>query len=489
MGVVGRQHCTGHCCGTKNPQGKDPCTCRRRLQRKILRGRTMPSVRKPLGIPVLDLCCPSKPSSRQGLYKWFILFLTFIVYMAYHMSRKPISVVKNSKEFLDCSNKESCESWVSKMNGTSEESAKGDLANLDLAYLISYAGFMFVSGWVAERMDLRYFLSGGMILSGVVTFFFGFAYTAGIHGFGYLIAMQVLSGVFQSTGWPGVVTVVANWFGKGRKGLIMGIWNSHTSIGNVLGNTIAGAFVETNWGLSFMVPGIGIAAAGLVMFFLLAPSPQAAGFQPEQDEESADEKEEKKEEEEKAISLFGALKIPGVVEFSLCLFFSKLVAYTFLYWLPNYIHETSQVDGEQAANLANFFDYGGILGGISAGILTDKTKKPAITCAIMLTMAIPCLLLYQALVSDWCPIHAVDGLAVKDSCYAWNIAMTFIIGFFVNGPYCLITTAVSAELGQHPSLQGSSKALATVTAIIDGTGSIGAALGPFLCGRLSGSGN
>ena len=39
---------------------------------------------------------------------------------------------------------------------------------------------------------------------------------------------------------------------------------------------------QTNWGLSFMVPGIGIAAAGLVMFFLLAPSPQAAGFQPEQ---------------------------------------------------------------------------------------------------------------------------------------------------------------------------------------------------------------
>merc|ERR1719239_1181245 len=114
------------------------------------------------------------------------------------------------------------------MNGTSEESAKSDLANLDLAYLISYAVFMFVSGWVAERLDLRYFLSGGMILSGVATFFFGFAYTAGIHSYGYLIGMQVLNGVFQSTGWPGVVTVVANWFGKGRKGLIMGIWNSHT---------------------------------------------------------------------------------------------------------------------------------------------------------------------------------------------------------------------------------------------------------------------
>ena len=38
---------------------------------------------------------------------------------------------------------------------------------------------------------------------------------------------------------------------------------------------------QTNWGLSFMVPGVGIASAGIVMFFLLAPSPEAAGFQQE----------------------------------------------------------------------------------------------------------------------------------------------------------------------------------------------------------------
>merc|ERR1711936_244998 len=328
---------------------------------------------------------------------------------------------------------------------------------------------------------------------------------------GYLLIVQIITGCFQATGWPGVVSVMANWFGKGRRGLIMGLWNSHTSLGNILGSLIAGAFAANNWGLSFAVPGLIIASIGFLIFFFLAPKPGDVDLQEpgsehtdtEANEETDPLIEDKEGEgnennpvltvdvprEETAIGFFGALRIPGVVEFSLCLFFSKLVAYTFLYWLPNYIHETSQVDGEQAANLANFFDYGGILGGISAGILTDKTKKPAITCAIMLTMAIPCLLLYQALVSNWCPISAVDGLAVKDSCYAWNIAMTFIIGFFVNGPYCLITTAVSAELGQHPSLQGSSKALATVTAIIDGTGSIGAALGPFLCGRLSGSGN
>ena len=55
----------------------------------------------------------------------------------------------------------------------------------------------------------------------------------------------------------------------------------------------------------------------------------------------------------------------------------------------------------------------------------------------------------------------------------------------MNGPYALITTAVSADLGTHSSLEGDSRALATVTAIIDGTGAVGAALGPLLIGYIS----
>lgn len=63
--------------------------------------------------------------------------------------------------------------------------------------------------------------------------------------------------------------------------------------------------------------------------------------------------------------------------------------------------------------------------------------------------------------------------------------MLLLAGLMVNGPYALITTAVSAELGTHPSLGDNSKALATVTAIIDGTGSAGAAVGPLLAGVVS----
>ena len=49
----------------------------------------------------------------------------------------------------------------------------------------------------------------------------------------------------------------------------MGLWNSHTSVGNILGSLIAGYWVSSNWGLSFIVPGLIIAAMGVVCFLFL----------------------------------------------------------------------------------------------------------------------------------------------------------------------------------------------------------------------------
>lgn len=40
----------------------------------------------------------------------------------------------------------------------------------------------------------------------------------------------------------------------------------------------------------------------------------------------------------RGISIWEALRIPGVILFALALFFCKLVAYTFLYWLPYYLN-------------------------------------------------------------------------------------------------------------------------------------------------------
>ena len=88
----------------------------------------------------------------------------------------------------------------------------------------------------------------------------------------------------------------------------MGIWNSHTSVGNIVGASISGtnildlswsvpkvfniiqpynlrhvmhfsiyilgAFVDTDWGLSFVVPGIIIIVFGIIMWLFLVPRPE-----------------------------------------------------------------------------------------------------------------------------------------------------------------------------------------------------------------------
>lgn len=467
----------------------------------------------PIGIRLLPSLDGTPNSSRTLRYKIFILIFTFLCYTSYHLSRKPISVVKsvlNRNCSLSISDPSVVVNTSTHGNNTKwcdwkpfdQDNAGSLLGSLDLAYLFSYAVGMFISGQVAERVHLRYFLSAGMISSGIMTILFGMGYFWNIHNIAFFIGIQVIGGLVQSSGWPSVVTCVGNWYGKGKRGLIMGIWNSHTSVGNILGSLIAGIFVNTAWGWSFIVPGIIIGTLGILVFFFMVPSPEEVKCElPDQlpatkytdrATESSDLNTESYKEygatnsqssqtslisldksKEKPISLWRALLIPGVIEFSLCLFFAKLVSYTFLFWLPKYIHEKANYDPEKAADISTLFDVGGIFGGISAGLLSDFTGMRATTCVLMLAFSAPVLYIY----------NLYGSLSL-----AHSIGLSMVCGFFVNGPYALITTAVSADLGTHEVLKGNAKALSTVTAIIDGTGSIGAAVGPLLAGVIESSG-
>ncbi|XP_059912340.1 glucose-6-phosphate exchanger SLC37A2 [Gadus macrocephalus] len=437
--------------------------------------------------------------SRDSWYRSFTLFLTFLSYTAYHLSRKPISIVKNELH-RNCSmvirpadlNTTDNETWCD-WAPFDQDNYQTLYGMLDNSFLVAYAIGMFFSGIFGERLPLRYYLSCGMLLSGLFTSLFGLGYYWNIHSIWYYAVIQAMNGLVQTTGWPSVVTCVGNWFGKGKRGFIMGVWNSHTSVGNILGSLIAGAFVSTAWGLSFIVPGLIITFTGVLCFFFLVEKPEDVNCVPPQHHEGTEREpllhsttitevtsstsshatERSEEEHTQAISFCGALSIPGVVEFSLCLLFAKLVSYTFLYWLPLYISNVAHFDAKAAGDMSTLFDVGGILGGIAAGVVSDYSGGRATTCCAMLLLAAPMLFLYNY---------------VGQTSIATTVVMLLVCGGLVNGPYALITTAVSADLGTHESLQGNSRALSTVTAIIDGTGSIGAAIGPLLAGLISPTG-
>ncbi|KAK3158665.1 hypothetical protein QOZ80_2AG0140030 [Eleusine coracana subsp. coracana] len=450
--------------------------------------------RKPPGIYLFECVHGNPPSFRSC--QALVLILTFVSYASYHAARKTTSVVKGVLDpktsnlgLLFCRRCLNLDKWHTSdkhpvLNGgwAPFDSRDGTalLGDIDLAFLAIYAIGMFFVGHIGDRVDLRILLTVGMVGTGLFTAAFGAGYWLDIHSFYYFLVIQVIAGLFQSTGWPSVVAVVGNWFGKRRRGLIMGIWNAHTSVGNISGSLIAAALLKFGWGWSFVVPGAMIALVGLMVFLFLPAGPEAIGTEDGHLEGSS--KNDivnpllggQADAAEKPVGFIEALKIPGVLTFALCLFFCKLVAYTFLYWLPFYISHTAvggkYLSDSTAGALSTLFDLGGVLGGILAGHISDRLDARALTAATFTFSAIPALFFY----------HLFGSVSIH-----WNAILMFITGMFVNGPYALITTAVSADLGTDSSLRGNSRALATVTAIIDGTGSVGAAVGPLLTGYIS----
>lgn len=206
------------------------------------------------------------------------------------MTRKPIAVVK-SVLHRNCSDvplpngegmtpETNPDNWCDYAPFDQDDASKL-LGILDSSFLFSYAIAMFISGFIAERVSIRYFLSLGMIFSGLFCYLFGYAKSHDIHSFAYFVIVQAFAGVFQTTGWPGVVTTMGRWYGKSKRGFIFGVWNSHTSIGNMLGTYIAAHYVGSDWSMSFMVPGIIMAAVGVILWMFLIDSPDCMGLQQE----------------------------------------------------------------------------------------------------------------------------------------------------------------------------------------------------------------
>ncbi|VFQ99590.1 unnamed protein product [Cuscuta campestris] len=406
---------------------------------------------QPLGMKFIK-CLKKSPLSYKT-HQAIVLIVTFFAYAAYHATRKTTSIVKSA---LDPRPSDlGLESMWTVGNGwVPFDGPNGTqlLGELDVAFLFVYALGMYFSGHVGDRMDLRLFLTVGMVGTGLFTGLFGVGYWADVHNFYYYLVVQMLAGLFQSTGWPSVVAVVGNWFGETKKrGLIMGIWNAHTSIGNITGSLIASGLLRFGWGWSLVIPGLSIAFTGLVVFLLLPVDPESVGAN--------------RDKEDNFPSLEKGGNEKGIRELLLkpdrasdeCAVGHTEISGRYL-------------SNEESGNLSTLFDVGGVVGGVLAGYISDRLNARALTAASFVYCSIPALFLYR------CYGHVSMSV---------NIVLVLVTGMFVNGPYALITTAVSADLGTHGSLKGNTRALATVTAIIDGTGSVGAAFGPLLTGYIS----
>lgn len=389
---------------------------------------------------------------RAARARAIVFALTYGSYAGLHMVRKAVANVKHD------------------LNGVGL--SKRMLGTLDTLFLAAYAIGLYVSGSLADRFDVKKVLVVGTLFTAVLTALFGLVGFLGSHDDGDARSYAVLwclNGLVQSVGWPSNVKIMGNWFGQGHRGAVFGLWASCVSVGNILGGLLASALLHDGlgWQWVFIVPSFIVAVwAVLILLFLPSgpPSHAAPATAITSSQHSA---------ESKPVSFFDAWRIPGVAAFAVTNAFTKNVAYSLLFWLPLYLSEEFHSSGANANLLSTLFDVGGVVGGIGFGVLSDM----AVERGAGRSMVIMSILLLSAVTLA---LFVVFGHASLTT----TALLMVLTGLFSNSAYNLINSAVATDLGSHPVLAGNTVAVSSVAGIIDGSGTVGAALGQPLVATI-----
>lgn len=93
----------------------------------------------------------------------------------------------------------------------------------DINLFLSVMHCAFYSGYIGERMPLRYFLGFGMILCGLCTTLFGMGYFWDIHNLGFFIVAQVCCPYFV------ILFATTSWSSQLMNKYVTQCWQSHLS--------------------------------------------------------------------------------------------------------------------------------------------------------------------------------------------------------------------------------------------------------------------
>jgi sugar phosphate permease len=351
-----------------------------------------------------------QPTRAQRLQ---IFFLTWLTYGSYYLCRRPFAISKAAiarEQHLD-------------------ESA---LALIDTGYLVAYAAGMFAAGLVCDRTGARRMLGVGMLMVALSSVAFGCGSTVAV--FAVAFAVQ---GLFQATGWPGVVKAMTAMYEPGQRGTVMGWWATCYQAGGLAATYLATALLtHYGWRTAFFVPAACVAAVGVAVWLLLWEKPPAPPA-------------------ERNRASLQIVKEPLVWCLGLAYFCVKLIRYCIVFWLPYFYSVSLHYDDGKAGRLSTSFEYGGVAGAILSGYLFDKTGKNRGWLIVGLSLALGAASLVYPRVAPLGPVWAFAGMV--------------LIGFVLFGPDALVSSIAAQDLG-------GAEAAGTAAGFINGLGSIGAIL-------------
>ena len=151
-----------------------------------------------------------------------------------------------------------------------------DLGILGTVLYITYGISKFISGILSDRANPRYFMSIGLILTGITNIIFGFSSS--------IVVMALIwgvNGIFQGWGWPPCTKQLTFWFSRKERGILWSINSTSHNVGGAL-IPLWIAIFATGWGWrwSMWLTGIISIICGLWLINRLRDIPQTLGLPP-----------------------------------------------------------------------------------------------------------------------------------------------------------------------------------------------------------------
>ena len=285
----------------------------------------------------------------------------------------------------------------------------------------------FINGFIGDRVNARYFMVTGLVLSAICNVVFGFSSAVLVFGI-----VWMLNGWFQGMGFPPCARMLTHWVPPRELATKMSVWNTSHSIGAGLVVIVCGYVVSLGWRWCFFVPSI-IALLGAVgVWFTMRDTPQSVGLPalvPEGLTKEEAEHEDTSAEFKAFVRKQGFLN-PYIWVIAVANFFVYVIRYVVLDWGPTLLSEWKGVSIEHAGWMVAAFEISGIIGMLAAGWATDRFFGGRSPRVCVFCMGFATLFIFLFWLLDTPPMWLASLLLMA-------------AGFFIYGPQALVGIAAA----------------------------------------------
>ena len=329
----------------------------------------------------------SEQKRRLRRLQWSTFLAATVGYGLYYVCRLSLNVVK--KPIVE--------------EGIFSETELGIIGSV---LFFTYAIGKSTNGFLADRSNIRRFMSTGLLVTALVNLCLGF-----VHSFVLFAVLWGLSGWFQSMGAASCVVGLSRWFTDKERGSFYGFWSASHNIGEALTFIVVASVVSAlGWRFGFFGAGLVGLLGALIVWRFFRDTPQSEGLPPvnapKAEKERSGAEAEAFNRAQKAVLRNPAIWILALS--SACMYISR---YAVNSWGVFYLEAQKGYSTLDASFIISVASVCGIVGTMFSGVISDKLfggkrNMPALLFGL-LNVAALCLFLLVPGVHLWLDVVAM----------------------------------------------------------------------------------